>query len=350
MRSLAMTEGWYTFLMTKWQVALLVLVVNTLFLGGWWLFGPKTATEIDGALVRGAQYVGTHYRNFQYDDPYLQYRYPGEQLSCPVVGCDVTYRTLDAFFMLTFLARQGFQNPAVERQYRDGEATLAALRPLWKEGPISNTTASKGEGYALDSFCILGYVRKDAAFAKTALANLDASGNWMADDFYAQDLWRNTADESWCLRLLAVTGEGSDRLPTLTEKFLKDVTEDTLNITNPLTGSESIAVLYHALAVVRELPSDLATKHEGEINTFRVQFIGNAEHTLFTSNALLVANALETLAADRTDSDLQLELVRWLLDHQQKGGFWEAVPGEENGRVFTTLRAMIALATYRNAR
>lgn len=335
--------------MTKWKIALLVLGVNALFIGGWWLFGPKEEGHIERALAQGAQYVGEHYQAFSFDDPYLRYRYPGEALTCPAAGCALTYRTLDAFTMLSFLQQADFAHPALADAVRDGERALEAIAPLWAPGPISNTTTTKGEGYALDSFCILGYLRKDSDFAKTALSNLDDSGNWMADDFYTQDVWRNTADESWCLRLLAVTGEGSDQLTALGEKFFKDVADNTADAVNPLPGPEQIAVLYHALAVVRDLPTDLNERHEQQIAELQKRFQEQTRQTLFTSNALLVANALETLAADRTDFDLQRELVRWLLENQQEGGFWEAAPGEESGRVFTTLRAMIALATYRNA-
>ena len=60
-------------------------------------------SSIDEAIEKGFSYLNTVYEDGVYNDQYLLYIYPGEKLECPLEGCTITYRILDAYFNLLFI-------------------------------------------------------------------------------------------------------------------------------------------------------------------------------------------------------------------------------------------------------
>src|SRR3989339_1628494 len=72
-----------------------------------WLTRPTAPSlSVNSAVQRGLAYLAAVYTPYHYPDTYLEYVYPGEALTCPLEGCAITYRILDAFFDVRFLENE----------------------------------------------------------------------------------------------------------------------------------------------------------------------------------------------------------------------------------------------------
>ena len=76
----------------------LLLIISLIVISG-----CSVERNLDESIRDGLQYLDYSYNNFKYDDPYLEFIYPSEELNCEISGCDLTYRILDAYFNVYFL-------------------------------------------------------------------------------------------------------------------------------------------------------------------------------------------------------------------------------------------------------
>ena len=66
------------------------------------------AGPVDDAADRGLAFLARSWQGDAYDDAYLAFVYPDEELECPLPDCRLTYRLLDAYINLAFLDQDGY--------------------------------------------------------------------------------------------------------------------------------------------------------------------------------------------------------------------------------------------------
>lgn len=315
------------------RIALTVGFLAVFFVAvSWIFFSGQKSTE------RGIRYLAGSYSSYDYDDPYLQYVYPGEALPCDSPYCRMTYRLLDGYFSVEFLYRE-LSNPSVllRPQLEDAERVFQFLLPTFRESPISNVTMNpSGSGIALDTMCILGFLTRDQLLAEHVLGALDADDNWIAETHYRDGRWRNIADETWCLRLLAVTGVASEQLSSLVEKQI--VRADAF-ITGSAGVSDKAAVFLHMLRMLNDVPNErfqeTMQRYASELQTL------SGERSL-QGDALLQANMLTALRTIGQRSDATKAVARRLRADQDADGAWRRREGEPIP-VLTTASVLTAL-------
>ncbi|MFH1073002.1 MAG: hypothetical protein V1743_06250 [Nanoarchaeota archaeon] len=307
------------------------------------------AQRIDSAVQRGVGYLATSYVNYSYADQYLLYVYPGENLSCPFDNCRVTYRLLDAYYDVIFMKQAGINLSAISDQEEDAEKILMFLAQEWEHEHIYNTLKSVPEegGIALDTYCILGYVMKSRNMAIVAESYLDAEDNWMADGYYAEDSWRNIADESWCIRQFIAT----DLNQTLSAVLAKKMAAETrAYLAANHTALDRLAVAYHALYVVSEYGKKYDDRNFAQDKAFLDAYVVHAIDDDLLKNNLMLANMLDVLLVSGSPNNAVLEnIAQHLLESQEAGGYWRMTPDTpaDNAQAFTTFRALIALQEYK---
>ncbi|MFH1171866.1 MAG: hypothetical protein V1778_05015 [bacterium] len=305
----------------------------------WYRAGEKQPTT---AIERGLSYLATAYSPYHYADPYLEYVYPGEMLTCPLKDCHITYRVLDAFFDVLFLKQENSSASLLGRQLQDASATLNALLPEWRTANLSNTIlGAEKEGVALDTACILGYVERDVALADHVATFLTPDGNWLNDDLYADDLWRNIADETWCIRLFAVTHQLAGHVPNLVETKIRETT--TFLADNHQTNDQ-IGVLYHMILLLADVNDP---RYQSTLDAYVTQLATISQQSEVHEQTMTLANILEALIRGGYDDHTLLERIATILQNrQQANGSWFSSTTQESFPVFTTFRVTLALTSY----
>lgn len=324
-----------------------IIIIALIILSGglyWYLYQPD---EELSTTDKGFQFIRDSYQGFRYEDSYLQYRYPTENLSCAgVPGCDLSYRLLDAYFDVVMLSRAGASETDLGQQLTDADQVFEAILPTWESGTIKDTLASEGsEDYALDTYCIMGYLFEDKVMADIVAGYRTGQG-WFESDHFPQDTWRNIADETWCLRLLMITEKDINILPEAVQRKIietnKYLTEE------PLINQQ--AVLYHMVQLLNdaiEAGVDL-DEAQSTLDSYSDQLVLLTMENELWSQPLALANTLEALASiGYSDKEILGKIVDRLTALQREDGSWWANPVSNNGNVFTTLRANLALLEYK---
>lgn len=286
----------------------------------------------------GFSYLRDHYQDFQYDDSYLQYHYPNENLNCPVANCRLSYRLMDAFFNVKMLSQAGASADELGQQYQDAECVFELIRPEWQAGSIAQTlTGSSPNGFALDTYCIFGYLFQDQAMARV-VRQASQGTEWLAEDLYSQDVWRNLADETWCLRLLLATDTDRD----FTGQAITKKIEQTDAFLNTATPFDQYAVLYHMIPLLSE--SEEHGDFKASLQNYTDRLSQHISRPEFEGQALVLANALEVFCSiDHLGREKIQTLTKRLLKLQDFDGGWWPYAGADDGKVFTTLRVLLVL-------
>jgi len=109
----------------------------------------KMLQRIETANYLGQKYLEANYNSYSYNDQYLLFIYPGEELACPIeTPCNVTYRLLDAYFDVVLL-EQVADVSQMPDQVKDAHAVLSALAKQWESEKIYNTIKSDGTVWLL---------------------------------------------------------------------------------------------------------------------------------------------------------------------------------------------------------
>jgi hypothetical protein len=172
--------------------------------------GPDRA-RVGEALSRAAGCLGRDRDGPSFRDPYLSYVYPGEDLPSPPGAPPLTYRNVDAAMILVSIGRElgasGEARAALAPMIGQAETAIAGAVATWRGRGFSNVrVGAQSGGIALDTYCAVGWLKRDAIMAVETEAALHGDG-WLPETLYdAGDEFRLLADESWCLRLLAATG------------------------------------------------------------------------------------------------------------------------------------------------
>ncbi len=330
----------------SYYLSLLAVVAVTVGLGYAFHEPPAETRSVDQAVQRGLEYLARAHAPYRYDDPYLEYVYPGESLDCPLADCRLTYRLLDAYFMVEMLTSRliGNERSLLRSQSDEANAVFEAIAPTWRQASILNTaksTEQDKDGLALDTYCILGYLKNDSSFSDTVLRYLGDDG-WLAPDAYLTDRWRNIADESWCLRLLAVTDKRPVQFETLIQAKI-DQTKQFVQTNEP--ASSKLAVLYHALLMLNDFQNESYAAAITEFQNRSVELFN--QKILPLRDPISLGNLVESLVATGYSNKVELDkLVRNLIGFQTPDGAWR--DEQDQATVFSTFRALIGLASYRS--
>ncbi|USN53467.1 MAG: hypothetical protein H6760_04910 [Candidatus Nomurabacteria bacterium] len=298
------------------------------------------------AISRGLDFLAQSHHPYTFDDAYLQYLYPDENLSCPLPNCQLSYRLLDAYFAVAMLRDRlsAKEKQSIQDVLEEQEAVFEILLPTWRTAPIEGTLrseAASSESVALDTYCLLGYLTKDKAMAEHALEYLSPSGEWFAADHFTSDQWRNIADETWCIRLLAVT-------ETYPEQFANMVETKTIEVRGFLQSqkpvAEKIAAVYHVLLMIQEPGITQSAEQIPVLQETAAALIASASTQL---DAVTMANSLEMLTLSHFSTDSYVSGLReGLLRSQSTDGAWRY--GDDNQyAVFATLRSLLGLTSDR---
>lgn len=325
-------------------VPLFALLIVT---GVWgWRFMTSLDARILHAVKRGVEAVDARHAPYRFDDPYLMYVYPGEHLSCPLAGCSATYRLLDAYFSIRMVPYL-YYDEWLGAEKDEADAVLEAMKPVVEKQPFSNTiTEQSADGIALDTACIFGYLMSDAVIAQHAVAALDGERNWLADDLYADDAWRNIADETWCIRLLARTSVGAELVQSLSGRKIVEMERLYASDADVV---DKAAALVHMVAMLDGVHDDVAAGFERKYAQHLVRFV---EDPMLTDNILMDANILDVLlTANMRMPGVVPEatfraLYERLLRRQGSEGTWSDHVGGDGLPVFTTFRVLTVLGRY----
>lgn len=263
-----------------------------------------------------------------------------------MADCRLTYRLLDAYFMVEMLTSRliGNERSLLRSQSDEANAVFEAIAPTWRQASILNTaksTEQDKDGLALDTYCILGYLKNDSSFSDTVLRYLGDDG-WLAPDAYLTDRWRNIADESWCLRLLAVTDKRPVQFETLIQAKI-DQTKQFVQTNEP--ASSKLAVLYHALLMLNDFQNESYAAAITEFQNRSVELFN--QKILPLRDPISLGNLVESLVATGYSNKVELDkLVRNLIGFQTPDGAWR--DEQDQATVFSTFRALIGLASYRS--
>lgn len=315
----------------------------------------EMSTRIDLATKQGLAYLESAYTDYSYADDYLTYVYPGEQLGCPLeTPCNVTYRLLDAYFDVYFLEEALPDLKILEKQRKDAHAVVEGVAKQWEKESINNVITSQDKppvstgGVALDTYCIVGFITKNKPMAEVARSYLTDDEDWMPDNYYIQDTWRNIADESWCLRHFIAVRLDKDLEIRLIAKLIDD-TNIFIREEN-ISDIDKLSVVYHAIYVLNDYERTYLDLQFQKQQRSYAEFIGNfTSDKRLTGNTLMTANLLDVMVASHYDNPAALEeFADTVLKAQEKDGYWKISTdfAPNNGQVFTTFRALIGLNEY----
>lgn len=331
--------------MKRWTVVLLALlfvififVIKSIF---------DNSGDIDHTLSKGYVFLDEKYKDGIYQDKYLKYVYPGEEIYCPIEGCNVTYRVLDAYFGVLFIKELGVNSKDL-KQIDEANRILGSLLALWQKERIYNTKKSTlidKDGIALDTYCILGYIYSDKEMAKKTLIYLQGN-KWLADNYYREDAWRNVADESWCVRLLIRTNELE--VQRIKDLIGKKIEESEKMVSSKADISTKVATLVHSIYLIYDF-SKTYKDSSFDSNLKEYQDYVYLSFDKIKNDDLLLANALDSLAYSKYDKSKLQEMADLLILRQKIDGGWYS--GEDLSRdnlsVFTTIRVITSLLRYK---
>src|SRR5881628_1519577 len=198
--------------------------------------------RVGEAISRGARCLVRDRDGPNFRDPYLAYVYPEEELPSPPGAPTLTYRNVDASAILVSIGRDlavsGDARVLLAPMIGQAETAIAGAVATWRGRGFSNVKeGARPGGIALDTYCAVGWLERDAIMAEEVAAALHGDG-WLPEALYdAGDEFRILTDEAWCLRLMAATGR---------------------------LGPEALRVLERHAAVFR----DHARKRPGDSGTF----------------------------------------------------------------------------------
>jgi hypothetical protein len=318
--------------------------------------GPDRV-RVGEALSRGAGCLERDRDGASFRDPYLTYVYPGERLPAPPGAPPLTYRNVDAAAILLSIGEElgasGDARAALAPMIDQAEAAIGGAVATWRGRGFSNVrVGAQPGGIALDTYCTVGWLKRDAIMAEEAGAALHGDG-WLPEALYdAGDEFRLIADESWCLRLLAATG-----------RFGRDARR--------LLERHAAVFRDHA----RERPGDMGTFYEAlhlgmvlaepSLRPTRPRLLdevvaalrgwaaahapggGTEPRDLLEWANLASADVLRIPSVSAGDR-LRGRAVRIVLDMQQDDGCWASPDARppRAGATFMTLRAVLALAEW----
>ncbi len=327
--------------MQRRLIVFFVLVLGVLLALGFAFDRRRVSVDrLDDAIERGAGFVAAAWSPFHFADPYLAFVYPGESLTCGLPNCRVTYRTLDAYFALHFLQPrlQAKELRRLEAPLGEAQQVLADLAPRWVNVPIENalkSSASDG-GVALDTYCILGTVEQSAPMAQHLLEYLTEDNNFIDDQYYQDDRWRNIADETWCLRLLAETGSSAP----LDELLTRQAEQAKTFLSNDENAAAKSGVAYHLLML-----DEAGKGSESDRLMWQEEIVNLLRSSQLDGDSISLGNALEVLSeSGYSDREFLALLANYLLALQGKDGAWRV---NNEYPAFSTLRALNGLAAYR---
>lgn len=309
--------------------------------------GPRSlaAGPVEGAVERGLSFLAGAWRDEAYDDEYLRFVYPDERLDCPLRDCRLTYRLLDAYINLAFLDRSGVPRGPAAPQFARGREVLDAIVPAWREQGLYNVKRDPAaDGIALDTYCIVGLLHRDRAMADVAAEHLDGD-DWLPENHYDDgQSFRKLADETWCVRLLRFASRpGRRQFPRLARVALRRGW-DLLEQERPVEFRVNVAL--HMLYMLDDL-DDRSLRDDR--NSLQELLLVAAEDPEIEGDMLTQANVLDALASSEDVPVRSLAaLADRLLRHQEADGGWHSRIGETGTglRVFTTMRALLALTRY----
>ena len=313
----------------------------------------NSAAHLEEAKRRAAACLARDFDGRAFRDPYLTYVDPEEKLPSPTSAPGLTYRQVDADIMLVLLGRLGgvraSLRPAVDRAQR----VLRELPPLWAGKGFSNVRRDPDpSGIALDTFCIVGWLQRDRSMARAVGMALDGDG-WLPGELYdGEEEFRRTADEAWCLKLLASeAGEGIATAQPALERLISDFRNSAKE--DP-AGRQTFYAAYH-LALLLEEAKDPG-KGIDESETLRAEVEKTMEAWASTRpvgeekrEEILEWVNLATALPGLERSGLRRRSLNVVLRQQGDDGCWR-IPGArppETGSSFATLRALLALSSYR---
>lgn len=298
------------------------------------------------AVKRGVSAVDARHTPYRFDDPYLQYVYPNEHLACPLAGCAVTYRLLDAYFSVRMVPYL-YYDEWLGAEKDEADAVLAAMTPSVEQQPFSNTIEEHDDaGIALDTACIFGYLTENRTVAQHAVAALNEEQNWLADDYYADDAWRNIADETWCIRLLARTSSATALVQALTGRKIVEMERF---FASDASVIDKTAALVHMAYLLDAVHDDIGAGFEKKYAEY---LVASASEPTLVGNTLMTANILDALLTARArlpdvvPTATLRSLYERLVERQHRNGTWTESEGGDGLPVFTTLRALTALGRF----
>lgn len=297
----------------------------------------------DHAIDAGLGFIAAAWTGDGFEDEYLRFRYPGEELDCPLPECVLTYRLLDAYFNLVMLLSiRPDLGPAGTLGER-ADQTLRSLLPAWRARGLYNVLRDPDpDGIALDTYAILAWLYRDVAMAGVVERHRTGWG-WMADDFYAPaERFRKVADEAWAVRLHSATADGPCQVKLI--GAIVAGAREVIESPAPLEARVNAAL--HAVYVLQDGRTPFEAELE-DLERFLRASVGEPE---LAGDVLSLANVLDALALDasRAADDLA-DLVAMLLGHQQPDGSWPPRAGATGSRlrVFATLRSTLGLVRWR---
>jgi len=311
------------------------------------------------SIDKGLACVSRLYDGNAFRDEYLEYEYPGEAIESPLAGYRLTYRTLDAYFIVLMNRQAGVPDGPAGRLFERTDAVTKALVPVWRRKGIYNLRRRPSPGgIALDTYAILAVLRRDTVMGRVVEAGLDGDG-WLAADFYVgQEAFRRLADESWAARavLVADPEAGVDRLHALCRQVIEALRSEHI----PVARAN---LVIHALEALADLPPSAAAatgsqppSFEESLRSLRREGVRLLQTSEIRNDPLTLANLVGALVprrdeeeATRTMVETLSPLIDGLIRRQEGDGCWSASsrPGDPSGRVFATLRVILTLGRYR---
>ena len=283
------------------------------------------------SINNGINYLDKNYdENFVYNDDYIKFVYPGENLPL-----NLTYRKIDAYMNLVYAKEELPKDKSKRIQYQVDEAynNLNSLLPYFENKLTYNTIKNVSDGYALDTYCIVGYLFNNTKIANNVI-KLIVNNNLIENDYYEEDKWRNIEDETWCILLLNKVNLNKNVVLMLTNIKLNE-TYQFINSENTL--NDKAAVLIHTIMLLNELNYYNYSGLKDKLYEIALQ-------DEIKQNILIEANILYVLSKSGYQKD-KLEIIYNLIrEKQNKDGGWYL--NKSYGNVFTTQRAILALNAY----
>ena len=313
--------------------------------------GPRPPERISAALDKGTRFLASVWDGQAYKDPYLEYVYPAEKLESPLAGWPLTYRRIDAYVDLLFLAKALDDPGPIKPQIKAARRLLEPLPAMWgRLGAYNVLHQPDPAGIGLDTYCIVGLLFHDKPMATRVLGQLDGF-DWIPPGYYSdQEAFRKPADESWCIRLLLDTGTGAEVTQKLLAEHVRRATEQLAQAARAETRAY---LAIHALYMVLDAGKPSLDQ---DLRRFTDAVCVSGDAADLARDLLLQANLLDACLKGSAGQPAQVpeaasRMAARLVDGQADDGGWPPALGETgpNLRSFTTLRALIALAGYGRA-
>ena len=309
---------------------------------------PAAESRLRSPIDRGLACVARLYDGESFRDGYLQYEYPGEKLESPLPGHRLTYRILDADFILLMIRKEGVPPGEARLLFDRAEADTSALVPLWRGRGLYNLRRNPVRGgIALDTYAILAILRRDAAMARVVEKGRDGNG-WLPDDLYIGDqAFRRLADESWAARAVLIADPAAGA-----EAIRETCRQTAAALRTEASPSVRANLVIHALEALADLPPPRKGTPDAFLDTVRVGFRDEAVRLLGTAeirhDTLTMGNLVGALARFPDTTEALAPSIAELRRSQDESGCWNATldSRDTDARVFATLRSVLVLGRY----